>query len=115
MDDNSAANSSTARDVDVAVIGTGFAGLYSLYKVREDLGLDVVAFDNAADVGGTWYSNRYPGARSDTEIFAYCYSFDRELFESWEWSERYPPGSEILAYLQHVADRHDLRRSVKFN
>jgi cyclohexanone monooxygenase len=101
-------------ELDVAVIGTGFAGLYALYKLRNELNLSVQAFDNADGVGGTWYWNRYPGARADTEVTAYCYSFDRELFDSWTWSERYPRQSEILAYLNHVADRFDLRRSITF-
>jgi cyclohexanone monooxygenase len=100
--------------VDVAVIGTGFAGLYALYKAREELGLRVHAFDDAAGVGGTWYWNRYPGARSDTEVTAYCYSFDRELFDSWQWTAKYPRQGEILAYLNHFADRYDLRRDITF-
>lgn len=102
-------------EVDAVVIGAGFAGLYSLHKLRNDLGLNVQAFDNAGDVGGTWFWNRYPGARSDTEVTAYCYSFDKELFHSWKWSERYPPHHEIRAYLTHVSERYDLRRSIKFN
>jgi cyclohexanone monooxygenase len=100
--------------VDVAVIGTGFAGLYALYKAREELGLRVHAFDDAGGVGGTWYWNRYPGARSDTEVTAYCYSFDRELFDSWQWTAKYPRQGEILAYLNHFADRYDLRRDITF-
>ncbi|MGE3391580.1 MAG: NAD(P)/FAD-dependent oxidoreductase, partial [Gammaproteobacteria bacterium] len=66
------------------------------------------------DVGGTWYWNRYPGCRVDTEAAIYCYSFDEELFRSWRWSERYPRQPEVLAYLNTVADRHDLRRSIRF-
>lgn len=102
-------------DVDAIVIGAGFAGLYSIHKLRDDLEMTVQAFDNAGGVGGTWYWNRYPGARSDTEVNAYCYSFDKDLFLEWKWSERYPRQSEILAYLNHVADRYDLRRSIKFD
>jgi cation diffusion facilitator CzcD-associated flavoprotein CzcO len=101
-------------EVDAVVIGSGFAGLYSIHKLRDDLGLTVQAFDNAAGVGGTWYWNQYPGARSDTEVNAYCYSFDKDLFLEWKWSERYPRQKEILAYLNHVADRYDLRRSIQF-
>lgn len=102
-------------EVDAVVIGGGFAGLYSVYALRENLGLTVQAFDNAGDVGGTWYWNRYPGARSDTEVNAYCYFFDKALYDDWKWSERYPRQSEILAYLGHVADRYDLRRSYQFS
>ena len=117
MVENGKAALETATEVlelDVAVIGTGFAGLYALYKLRNELNLSVQAFDDADGVGGTWYWNRYPGARADTEVTAYCYSFDRELFDSWTWSERYPRQSEILSYLNHVADRFDLRRSITF-
>ncbi|UOY02607.1 flavin-containing monooxygenase [Blastococcus sp. PRF04-17] len=101
--------------VDAIVVGSGFAGLYSIHKLRNELGLTVQAFDNAGDVGGTWYWNTYPGARSDTEVNAYCYSFDKELFHEWKWSERYPEKQEIRAYLRHVADKYDLRRSILFN
>ena len=104
-----------ALDVDAVVIGTGFAGLYALHKLRNDLGLSVHAFENAGGVGGTWYWTRYPGARSDTEVTAYCYSFDRELFDEWKWTAKYPRQSEILAYLNHFADRYDLRRSITFD
>ncbi|ODU07596.1 MAG: cyclohexanone monooxygenase [Pseudonocardia sp. SCN 72-86] len=99
-------------ELDAVVIGTGFAGLLALHTLRNDLGLEVRAFDDAPGVGGTWYWNCYPGARADTEVTAYCYSFDRDLFDSWRWSERYPRQPEILAYLNHVADRFDLRRSI---
>ena len=102
-------------EVDAIVIGSGFAGLYSIHKLRNELGLSVQAFDNAGGVGGTWYWNQYPGARSDTEVNAYCYSFDKELFHEWKWTERYPRQQEILSYLNHVADRYDLRRSIQFN
>ena len=101
--------------LDVAVIGTGFGGLYALHKFRDDLGLNVQAFDDAGDVGGTWYWNRYPGCRVDTEATVYCYSFDKKLLRTWKWSERYPQQPEVLAYLNAVATKHDLRRSVNFN
>lgn len=101
-------------DVDVVVIGTGFGGLYALHKLRDGLGLNVQSFEEADGVGGTWYWNTYPGARSDTEVNAYCYLSDKELFEEWKWSERYPRQKEILAYLNHVTDRWDLRRSIQF-
>ncbi len=102
-------------ELDVAVIGTGFGGLYALHKFRDDLGLNVQAFDDAGDVGGTWYWNRYPGCRVDTEATVYCYSFDKDLLLSWKWSERYPQQPEVLAYLNTVATKHDLRRSINFN
>jgi cyclohexanone monooxygenase len=102
-------------EVDAVVIGSGFAGLYSIHKLRNELGLSVQGFENAGGVGGTWWWNRYPGARSDTEVTAYCYSFDRELFDTWFWTERYPRQAEILSYLNHVADRYDLRRSIQFD
>jgi cyclohexanone monooxygenase len=102
-------------ELDVAVIGSGFAGLYALYKLRDELGLDVQGFDDAGDVGGTWYWNRYPGCRVDTEATVYCYSFDKELLRTWKWSERYPKQPEVLAYLNTVATKHDIRRSINFN
>lgn len=101
-------------ELDVAIVGAGFGGLYALHKLRNEMGLEVRSFDDAGGVGGTWYWNRYPGARSDTEVTAYCYSFDRQLWEDWEWPERYPRQPQILAYLNEVADRHDLRRSIHF-
>jgi cation diffusion facilitator CzcD-associated flavoprotein CzcO len=100
-------------DVDAVVIGAGFSGLYMLHRLREQ-GLDVQVYEKADGVGGTWYWNRYPGARCDSESHIYCYSFDEQLHEEWEWSERYPEQPEILAYLQWVADRLDLRRSISF-
>ena len=109
------AERTNATEIDAVVIGSGFAGLYSVHKLRNEMGLSVQGLDNAGGVGGTWYWNRYPGARSDTEVNVYCYFFDRDLYESWEWSERYPRHTEIRAYLNHVADRYDLRRSYQFN
>ncbi|WP_375474753.1 flavin-containing monooxygenase [uncultured Jatrophihabitans sp.] len=102
-------------ELDAAVIGAGFAGLYALHKLRNDLHLNVQSFENGSDVGGTWFWNRYPGARSDTEVTAYCYSFDRELFSEWRWSQRYPRQKEIWSYLSMFADRYDLRRSIVFD
>ena len=108
-------DTASSTDLDVVVIGSGFAGLYALHRLRNGMGLSVRSFDNAGGVGGTWYWNRYPGARCDTEVTAYCYSFDRQLFDEWRWNERYPRQAEILAYLNHVADRFDLRRSITFD
>lgn len=99
--------------VDVVVVGAGFSGLYLLYKLRK-LGFSAVAFDEAGDVGGTWYWNRYPGARCDIPTTDYAYSFDPDLEKDWAWSEKYATQPEILAYLGHVADRYDLRRDIRF-
>ncbi len=99
--------------VDVIVIGAGFAGLYAHYKVRE-LGLTAVGIEGAPDVGGTWYWNRYPGARCDVESLDYSYSFSAELFDEWTWSERFATQPEILQYANFVADKFDLRRDTVF-
>ena len=99
---------------DAVVIGAGFAGMYMLYKLRQ-LGLTARVYERGDDVGGTWYWNRYPGARCDVESLEYCYSFDPELEQEWEWTERYPGQPEILRYAQHVAERYDLYRDIQFN
>ncbi|CAF3316797.1 unnamed protein product [Rotaria sp. Silwood2] len=100
---------------DAIVIGAGFGGLYSLYKLRYDLGLNVRGFEKGSGVGGTWYWNRYPGALSNSESFVYCYSFDKELLQDWDFDTRYVMQPQILTYLEHVADRFDLRRDIQFN
>src|SRR5438270_13639949 len=100
---------------DALIIGAGFAGLYQLHRLRDRLGLSVQLLEAADGVGGTWYWNRYPGARCDSESHCYSYSFSKELEHEWEWSERYPQQPEILRYLNHVADRFDLRRNFQFN
>jgi len=102
-----------APDVDVVVVGAGFSGLYLLQRLRR-LGFTVRAYDTADDVGGTWYWNRYPGARCDIPTTDYTFSFDPELEASWTWSEKYACQPEILGYLNHVADRYDLRRDIEF-
>ncbi|MDQ4118587.1 MAG: NAD(P)/FAD-dependent oxidoreductase [Actinomycetota bacterium] len=99
---------------DAVVVGAGFAGLYQLYRLRE-LGLTTRVFEIADGVGGTWYWNRYPGARCDVESLSYSYSFSPELEQEWTWTEKYPTQPEILSYLEHVADRFDLRRDITFN
>ncbi|WP_398479829.1 flavin-containing monooxygenase [Tardiphaga sp.] len=99
---------------DVVVVGAGFSGLYLLHKLR-GLGLTVKVFEQGGDVGGTWYWNRYPGARCDVESMQYSFSFDDDLQQSWDWSERYAPQPEILSYASHVAERYDLRRDITFN
>ena len=100
---------------DALVIGAGFSGLYQLLCLRDRLGLSVQLLEAGAGVGGTWYWNRYPGARCDSESHSYCYSFSEELTREWEWSERYPGPPEILRYLDHVADRFDLKRDIRFD
>ena len=100
-------------DFDVVVIGAGFAGLYALYRLRDELGLSVRVYETGDGVGGTWYWNRYPGARCDSESFYYSYSFSDELQQEWVWSSKYPEQPEILTYLNHVADRFDLRRDIQ--
>ena len=102
-----------ATHVDAVVIGAGFSGLYMLHRLR-GLGLSARVYETGEDVGGTWYWNRYPGARCDVESVYYSYSFSRELEQEWEWSRRYPDQPEVLAYLGHVADRFDLRRDIQF-
>ena len=101
--------------LDALVIGAGFSGLYQLLCLRDRLGLSVKALEAGAGVGGTWYWNRYPGARCDSESHSYCYSFSDALVREWEWSERYPGPPEILRYLNFVADRFDLKRDIRFN
>ena len=96
------------------VVGAGFAGLYALHKFRSQ-GLAVRVFEGAPDVGGTWYYNRYPGARCDVESVDYCYSFSDELQQEWTWTEKYATQGEILAYLNWVTDKLDLRRHITFN
>lgn len=99
---------------DVIVIGAGFAGLYMHHRLRE-MGLNAVGIEAADDVGGTWWWNRYPGARCDIRSLDYSYSFDPELEQDWDWSEKYATQPEILSYANHVAERFDLRRDVRFS
>ena len=101
--------------LDAVVIGAGFSGLYQLLCLRDKLGLNVKLFEAASGVGGTWYWNRYPGARCDSESHSYSYYFSKELLDEWEWSERYPGQAEIMRYLNHVTDRFDLRKNIQFD
>lgn len=102
-------------ELDALIVGAGFSGLYQLHRLRNLLGLSVRVAEAGDSVGGTWYWNRYPGARCDSESHAYCYTFSRELTEEWNWSERYPGPVEILRYLNHVADRFELRPYLDLN
>jgi cation diffusion facilitator CzcD-associated flavoprotein CzcO len=102
-----------ANDFDAVIVGAGFAGLYALHKLRDEMGLSARVFEAGDGVGGTWYWNRYPGARSDSSSWIYCYSFDEELRQEWRWSERYPQQEEMLGYLEHVSDRFDLHPDIQ--
>ena len=103
------------QEYDAIIVGAGFSGLYQLLKLRDGLGLKALILEAGDGVGGTWYWNRYPGARCDSESHAYSYSFDKALQQEWRWSERYPGQAEILRYLNHVADRFDLRPDIRLN
>ena len=100
--------------LDAAVVGVGVAGLYQLHLLRSQ-GLAVKAFDAASDVGGTWYWNRYPGARFNSEAYIYQYLFSEELYKGWSWSEKFPAQPEIERWMHYVADKLDLRRDIQFN
>ena len=101
--------------LDAIVVGAGFSGLYQLYCLREKLNLKAKVLEAGAGVGGTWYWNRYPGARCDSESHTYCYYFNRHLLEEWSWSERYPGQAEILRYLNFCAQKLDLKKDIRFN
>ena len=101
-------------NLDLVIVGAGFAGMYMLHRART-MGLSARVFEAGGGVGGTWYWNRYPGARCDVESLQYSYSFSPELDQEWTWTEKYAPQSEILAYANHVADRFDLRRDIRFS
>jgi cyclohexanone monooxygenase len=111
---SSIAENGRERTFDVVVVGAGFAGMYMLHRLR-GLGFSVRVVEQGGDVGGTWYWNRYPGARCDVESMQYSYSFSDELQQEWNWSERYAPQPEILKYARHVADRFGLRADIVFN
>lgn len=102
-------------DFDAIVVGAGFSGMYQLHLLRDKLGLNVLGIEAGGGVGGTWYWNRYPGARCDSESHSYNYFFSDEIIQNWEWSERYPGQEEIRRYLNYVADTLKLRSSFEFN
>jgi len=108
------ASQSLPRQLDVVIVGGGLAGLYAIHRLRR-LGLKVRAYEAGSGIGGTWFWNRYPGARCDVESLEYSYSFDEQLQQDWKWPERYGTQPEILKYINHVADRFDLRRDVQLN
>ena len=113
MDTAGSSDRRATHGVDVVIVGAGFAGLYMLHRIR-GLGLTARVFERGHDVGGTWYWNRYPGARCDIESIDYSYSFDESLTREWRWTERYAAQPEILAYLGHAADRFDMRKDISF-
>src|SRR5438552_3708130 len=102
-----------AGDADVLVVGAGITGIYQLYRARES-GFSALLLEAGDGVGGTWYWNRYPGARFDSESYTYGYLFSRELFDEWEWQEHFAEQPETERYLNHVVDRFDLRRHIRF-
>ena len=107
------ASRTVPREVDVVIVGAGFAGMYLLHRAR-GLGMSAIVFETGTDVGGTWYWNRYPGARCDVESMQYSYSFSNELQTEWKWPELFSAQPDILRYARHVADRFDLRRDIRF-
>ena len=101
-------------DFDAVVVGAGFGGMYMLYKLRE-LGFTARVYEAGSDVGGTWYWNRYPGARCDVPSLQYSYQFSEELQQEWKWTEKFSSQPEILRYANHVADRFHLRQDIQFH
>src|SRR4030095_9459089 len=104
----------TGHSFDAIVIGAGFSGMYMLKSLRDRLGLAVRVYEAGGAGVAPWYWTRYPGARCDSDSYIYCFTFDKQLLQEWEWSERYPEQPEILRYLEHVATRHDLKRDMQF-
>ena len=102
------------KEFDVVIVGAGFAGIYQLLKLRR-LGLSAIIIEKADQIGGTWHWNRYPGARCDIPSLEYSYQFDEDLQQEWNWSEKYSAQPEILEYINHVADRFELRDGIQFN
>ena len=113
-DSNAGAVPTAVAECDVLVVGAGFGGLRTLHELR-GRGFSVRALEAGSDVGGTWYWNRYPGARTDSEAWVYCFSFDEQLQQEWDWPARFPSQPEVHAYLRHVADRFDLRKDIVFD
>ncbi|MBA2441651.1 MAG: NAD(P)/FAD-dependent oxidoreductase [Rubrobacter sp.] len=104
-----------ATDFGAVIVGAGFSGLYMLHSLRDYLGLSARVLETGDGVGGTWYWNRYPGARSDSPSYIYCYSFSEDLRQEWDWTEKYPEQREMRGYLQHVAEQFDLNRDIRFS
>ena len=108
-------NTATDPDFDAIVVGAGISGLYQLLRLRDHLGMNVQVFEMGSGVGGTWYWNRYPGARFDSESYSYGFSFSQELLDEWDWSEHFSPQPETERYLNYVTDKFDLRRNIRFS
>jgi cation diffusion facilitator CzcD-associated flavoprotein CzcO len=102
-------------DFDAIIVGAGFGGLRALHELRDKLGLSVRVLERGTNVGGTWYWNRYPGARTDSEAWVYCFSFDKDLEQEWDWQERFPQQREVERYMQHVVERRDMAKDIQFN
>src|SRR6204780_1919585 len=113
VEETSASVATRLDQLDAIIIGAGVSGLYQLYLLKK-LGLAVRVYEEGSGVGGTWYWNRYPGARFDSESYSYGYSFSKELLDEWDWSEHFSGQPETLRYLNHVADKFDLRRDIQF-
>ena len=107
-------NASISADADAIIIGAGISGMYQLIRLRE-LGMKLKVFEAGSDLGGTWYWNRYPGARFDSESWSYGYSFSKELLQEWEWTEHFSAQPDTLRYLDFVANKFDLRKHITFN
>ena len=101
-------------EFDAIIIGAGISGMFMLYRLRE-LGMTARVFETGSDLGGTWYWNRYPGARFDSESWTYGYSFSKELMQEWDWKEHFSPQPDTLEYLNHVADKFELRHDMQFH
>jgi len=101
--------------LDAIIIGAGFSGLYQLHQCRDQIGLKTLIIEEGKEVGGTWYWNKYPGSRCDTESHIYCYTFSKEIYKNWKWKERYPKQKEILSYLKYVEKKLSLKRDIIFN
>src|SRR4026208_1367062 len=106
-------NDHIAKLIDVVIVGAGFGGMYMLHRARQ-LGLSACIIESGEGVGGTWYWNRYPGARCDVQSMSYSYSFSEELQERWSWPDRYAAQQDILRYANHLSHKYDLRRSIVF-
>ena len=114
MEATRAKGNETGLDFDAIVIGAGMSGLYQLIRLRQ-LGMKARVFEAGTGVGGTWYWNRYPGCRFDSESYSYGYSFDKDLLKEWHWTEHFAPQPETERYLNLVADKYDLRRDIQFS